>query len=109
MKDIARIKAQYWLDPESNKESMKAYYDHNRELILASKQARNQANPKAKRVISRKTNSRRKRNLRGRGVCMQCIPFECNMSNFYSRARDRYIECICECNHFEVVTSQLPA
>ena len=61
---------------------MKAYYDQNRELILASKQARNQANPKAKRVISRKTNSRRKRNLRGRGVCMQCIPFGCNLSNF---------------------------
>ena len=55
-------KAQYWLDPESKKESVKAYYNQNRELILASKQARNQANPKAKGVISRKNNSRRKRN-----------------------------------------------
>ena len=66
-------KAQYWLDPESKKESakaqywldtqdsMKAYYDQNRELILASKQDQYQANPKAKRDISR-INSCRKRN-----------------------------------------------
>ena len=54
-------KAQYWLDPESKKDSMKAYYDQNRELILASKQDQYQANPKAKRDISR-INSRRKRN-----------------------------------------------
>ena len=31
---------------------MKAYYDQNRELILASKQDQYQANPKAKRDIS---------------------------------------------------------
>ena len=55
-------KAHYWLDPESKKESMKAHYDQNRELILASKQAQKQANPKAKRVISKKKKSRRKRN-----------------------------------------------
>jgi ABC-type Zn2+ transport system substrate-binding protein/surface adhesin len=55
------MKAQYWLDPESKKESAKAYYDQNRELILASKQDQYQANPKAKRDISR-INSRRKRN-----------------------------------------------
>ena len=55
------MKAQYWLDPESKKDSVKAYYDQNRELILASKQNQYQANPKAKRDISR-INSRRKRN-----------------------------------------------
>ena len=54
-------KAQYWLDPESKKDSVKACYDQNRELILASKQDQYQANPKAKRDISR-INSRRKRN-----------------------------------------------
>ena len=77
--------------------SVKAYYDQNRELILASKQAQNQANPKAKRVISRKKTAAGKEILRGRrlSVCMQCtIPFGCNMSNFYSRARDRYTVCI---------------
>ena len=35
------------------KESAKAHYDQNRELILASKQAQYQANQKAKRDISR--------------------------------------------------------
>ena len=69
------IKAQYWLDPESkkdsakaqycldpeSKDSVKAYYDQNRELILASKQDQYQAIPKAKRDISR-INSCRKRN-----------------------------------------------
>ena len=46
-------KAQYWLDQESKKDSVKAYYDQNREPILASKEAQYQANPKAKRDISR--------------------------------------------------------
>ena len=55
------VKAQYCLDLESKKDSVKAYYDQNRELILASKQDQYQANPKAKRGISR-INSRRKRN-----------------------------------------------
>ena len=54
-------KARYWLDPESMKDSAMAYYDQNRELILASKQDQYQANPKAKRNISR-IKSRRKRN-----------------------------------------------
>ena len=55
-------KAQYWLDPERKKDSVKAYYDQNRELILASKQDQYQANPKAKRDISIRINSCRKRN-----------------------------------------------
>ena len=55
-------KAQYWLDPESKRDSAKAYYDQNRELILASKQDQYQANPKAKRDISIRINSCRKRN-----------------------------------------------
>ena len=62
-------KAQYWLDPERKKESVKAYYDQNRELIFASKQDQYQANPKAKRDISSRINSCRKRNTRGRSVC----------------------------------------
>ena len=66
-------KAQYWLDPESKKESVKAYYDQNRELILASKQAQKQANPKAKRVISRKKKAAGKEILRGRSVCMYTV------------------------------------
>ena len=37
------------IDPERKKESVKAYYDQNRELILASKQAQYQANPKEKK------------------------------------------------------------
>ena len=36
-------KTQYWLDQESKKDSVKAYYDQNRELILASKQDQYQA------------------------------------------------------------------
>ena len=51
----------YKADPESKKDSVKAYYDQNREMILAFKQDQYQANPKAKRDISR-INSRRKRN-----------------------------------------------
>ena len=43
------------------KDSAKAHYNQNRELILASKQALYQANPKAKRVFLR-INSRRKIN-----------------------------------------------
>ena len=66
-------KAHYWLDPESKKESVKAYYDQNRELILASKQAQKQANPKAKRVISRKKKAAGKEILRGRSVCMYTV------------------------------------
>ena len=44
-KKACKIK-HYKADPESKKDSMKAYYDQNRELILASKQ---EANQKAKR------------------------------------------------------------
>ena len=51
----------YKANSESKKDSMKAYYDQNRELILASKQDQYQANPKAKRDISR-INTFRKRN-----------------------------------------------
>ena len=36
----------YKANSESKKDSMKAYYDQNRELILASKQDQYQANPK---------------------------------------------------------------
>ena len=50
-------KAQYWLDPERKKDSVKAYYDQNQELILASKQDQYQANPTAKRDISIRINS----------------------------------------------------
>ena len=69
------MKAQYWLDPERKKDSVKAYYDQNRELILASKQDQYQANPKAKRDISR-INSRRKRNPM-RQECLQCLGAIC--------------------------------
>ena len=51
----------YKADFESKKDSTKAYYDQNRELILASKQAQYQA----KEILL----------LRGRS-----IPFGCNMS-----------------------------
>ena len=68
-------KAQYWLDPESKKDSVKAYYDQNREQILASKQDQYQANPKAKRDISR-INSCRKRNTM-RYECLQCLGAIC--------------------------------
>ena len=60
---------------------MKAYYDQNRELILASKEDQYQANPKAKRDISR-INSCRKRNSEVGVFAM----FGCNMS--YTQGTD---------------------
>ena len=55
------MKTQYWLDPESMKESAKAYFDQQSRTDLAFKQDQYEANQKAKRDISR-INSFRKRN-----------------------------------------------
>ena len=40
------VDGSYWLDPERKKDSVKAFYDQNREL---SKQAQYHANPKEKK------------------------------------------------------------
>ena len=46
--DMNTVIKQYY---ESKKDSVKAYYDQNRELILVFKQAQYQANPKAKSYL----------------------------------------------------------
>ena len=71
-------KAQYWLDPERKKE---------REVLLRSK-SRTDFSLQTSSISGK---SKGKEILRGRS-----IPFGCNIQ-VYSRARERYILCVCSC------------
>ena len=71
-------KAQYWLDPERKKE---------REVLLRSK-SRTDFSLQTSSISGK---SKGKDILRGRS-----IPFGCNIQ-VYSRARERYILCVCSC------------